>query len=95
MGFWNTAADGTSFAGDGTMLWGDAPADVMGDGVELYRSKNPGVSDADLIREFREGTFFDKVKAEAGLEFSDGVGRLPTEGELLAGLGFYLGVDPR
>lgn len=31
MGWWSQAEDGRSFAGDGSMVWGDEPADLMGD----------------------------------------------------------------
>lgn len=34
MGYWATAPDGTSFSGDGTLLWGDHPADIFACAIE-------------------------------------------------------------
>jgi hypothetical protein len=34
MGYWNQGADGHSFALDSELVWGDAPADIMGAALE-------------------------------------------------------------
>lgn len=33
MGYWKQDAEGHSFSGDGSMVWGDAPADYIDDGI--------------------------------------------------------------
>jgi hypothetical protein len=34
MGWWSTNKKGHSFSGSGEMVWGDGPADLMGDALE-------------------------------------------------------------
>lgn len=43
MGYWNQDIEGRSFAGDGTLIWGDAPADLFGDAIRkiTYRLGRP------------------------------------------------------
>jgi hypothetical protein len=65
MGWWNQNEQGVSFAdaaeGD-EMVWGDAPADVMGDAVDK------------IVDEFKQAWDRVPTKAEvrAGLEFTLG-----------------------
>jgi hypothetical protein len=34
MGYWAQRHDGDSFAVDSDLIWGDAPADIMGDALD-------------------------------------------------------------
>lgn len=64
MGYWTQNAQGNSFAetpeGEPEMIWGDAPADVMGDALDV------------IIRVFQRDVGRAPTKAEilAGVEFS-------------------------
>lgn len=59
MSYWSTAPDGTSFAGDGSLMWGDYPADIFANAIE------------DVIRVFGEDLGRKPTTAElrAGFEF--------------------------
>jgi hypothetical protein len=63
MGYWKQGADGESFALDSDLIWGDSPADIMGNALKEIIS---------VFQRDRE--------------------RLPTEGEIKAGLLFSLRV---
>lgn len=60
MGYWSQDEDGNSFAGDGSMVWGDAPADIVGDAL------------ADIVAVFTADVGRPPTDAElrAGWEFS-------------------------
>ncbi|BBX30480.1 hypothetical protein B7435_16735 [Mycolicibacterium peregrinum] len=60
MGWWNTTAEGDSFAVDSALVWGDGPADLMGDALQK------------IIEEFGEAWDRPPTMEEltAGLRFS-------------------------
>lgn len=62
MGYWKTAPNGASFAGDSELVWGDAPADTFDDAIE------------EIVQIFREdiGRVPKIDEIRAGLEFSLG-----------------------
>ncbi|SUA31614.1 Uncharacterised protein [Mycolicibacterium fortuitum] len=60
MGWWNTTAEGASFAFDSELMWGDGPADVMDNALRK------------IVEEFREAWNRPPTMEEltAGLRFS-------------------------
>jgi len=59
MGYWSTAPDGTSFAGDGSMLWGDTPADIFGRAIkEVIADFTANVGRGATVAELRAGFEF-------------------------------------
>lgn len=100
MGYWATSLSGASlqFVGDlnpdgSEMLWGDAPADMIGDGLErlILRLRDelgrwPGAAEVDAARpgapEMAEAV------GRAREVFEGDVGRPATDGEVAAGLAF-------
>ncbi len=104
MGYWNTSRDGTSFAegrnADGSeMLWGDAPADAIGDGMDALvkrlrkeLGRYPSVEEIDSLK-FGDAVHHvapEIVKAIRRAEkvFREDIGREMTLAELTAGLRF-------
>jgi hypothetical protein len=99
MGYWSTNAAGNSFADDGSeMLWGDSPADDIDTGMNklierLYAETGDMPTVAELDRhKFGEGCAqapeITEAIAVAKKSFRQGVGRYPTDEEILAGLRF-------
>ena len=37
MGWWSTSESGVSFMGDGSLVWGDSPADLMDDAIDSIK----------------------------------------------------------
>lgn len=59
MGWWSTDESGVSFVGDGEMMWGDGPADIIDNAID-----------------------------EIEKAFLEGLGRKPTQDELISGMTF-------
>ena len=75
------------------MLWGDAPADKIGDGLSKLINRLradlgrfPTAEEVDA--EKASSPEMDEAIADAILVFCDDIGRQPTDGEIVAGLAF-------
>lgn len=100
MGYWGTTLTGLSLQlfGDlnpdgGEMLWGDAPADDLGDGLDklITRLKTdlgrwPTVDEVDAVKATAPEMI--EAIAAATATFTNDIGRPPTDGEIAAGLAF-------
>lgn len=100
MGYWATTLTGLSLqlVGDlnpdgSEMLWGDSPADAIGAGIDnlIKRLKDelgryPTLEEVDAARPDAPEMIAAIAKATA--EFTEDIGRPPTEGEIAAGLAF-------
>lgn len=59
MGWWNQNAEGVSFAGDGTLMWGDVCADAVGEAVdEVRRQFHTDLGRQPTLAELRAGIEF-------------------------------------
>lgn len=100
MGYWATSLTGASLQTfgdlnpDGSeMLWGDAPADRIDDGLHklILRLRDelgrfPTVAEVDAVK--ATAPEMTEAIAEAILVFHDDIERQPTDGEINAGLAF-------
>jgi len=100
MGYWGTSADGGSLRPDGDrnpdgseMLWGDAPADRIDEGVSglitrlrLDLGRFPTLAEVRVARD--DSAEIDDAIARAREVFARDVGREATIGEVAAGLAF-------
>lgn len=100
MGYWATSLTGASLQNfgdlnpDGSeMLWGDAPADRIDDGLHklIIRLRDdlgrfPTVAEVDAVK--ATAPEMTKAIADAILVFHDDIERQPTDGEITAGLAF-------
>jgi DNA-directed RNA polymerase specialized sigma subunit len=99
MGYWETDPDGHSFSSGYEMLWGDSPADDIDNGLHRLieritqdYGRPPTVTELDNLKFGTNGVkrapeIVEAIKA-AKKSFREGVGRSPTDDEIVAGLRF-------
>lgn len=100
MGWWRSGADGSSLhMKDTGLTWGDGPADAIDAGMEkLISQLHKEFGRYPTVEELDSCKFDDNIEVhfpefamavqDAVKVFTDDLGRLPTDAELLAGLRF-------
>lgn len=107
MGYWSTDENGVSFAGDGSLIWGDFPADeldtALADTIHGFMEANHEWPTKDMVLaagldainkiddQGAVPTYFVVGLRRARDEFTEDIGREPSPAELKAGLLFSLG----
>lgn len=72
MGYWKSNEDGSSFAIDSELIWGDAPADIMDDAIEkIIESFKKDLGRLPTLEELKSGLLFsaDTILSESQAEW--------------------------